>query len=183
MRDIQAEILDFWFVQTQPAQWFQKNEDFDDLIRKQFEQAYDLACQGILENWRDSPEGCLAYILLLDQFPRNMFRGSAKAFATDKKALDVARHAVNKSFDDVFSAVQKRFIYLPFEHSEHIEDQKISVDLFSQIKAEDPLGYDYAIKHLEVIEKFGRFPGRNKALGRQNTPEEEAFLADPDNHF
>ena len=183
MRDLQKEILGFWFEQTKPNQWFQVNEDFDELVRKQFEGAYDLGRQGILDGWRETPEGCLAYIILFDQFPRNMFRGTAKAFATDAKALACAEHALKKHFDKGLPVIQRRFVYLPFEHSEDMADQNKAVDLFKSIKDDDPLGYDYAIKHKEVIEKFGRFPGRNKALGRENTKEEEFFLADPNNLF
>ncbi|HCK32596.1 MAG: hypothetical protein CMH32_04340 [Micavibrio sp.] len=183
MRDLQKEILGFWFEQTKPNQWFQVNEDFDELVRKQFEGAYDLGRQGILDGWWETPEGCLAYIILFDQFPRNMFRGTAKAFATDAKALACAEHALKKHFDKGLPVIQRRFVYLPFEHSEDMADQNKAVDLFKSIKDDDPLGYDYAIKHKEVIEKFGRFPGRNKALGRENTKEEEFFLADPNNLF
>lgn len=183
MRDLQKEILFFWFEQTTPAQWFQKNPDFDKLIRRQFDSAYDLARAGILEGWKDTPEGCLAYIILLDQFPRNMFRGLPKAFETDAKALEVARHALHKHFDQTLSINQKRFMYLPFEHSENLEDQEQSVLLFSKLRQEDPLGYDYAVRHKEVIQKFGRFPQRNEALGRASTKEELRFLSDPANLF
>jgi uncharacterized protein (DUF924 family) len=112
-----------------------------------------------------------------------MFRGKAKAFATDAKALACAEHALKKHFDKGLPVIQRRFVYLPFEHSEDMADQNKAVDLFKSIKDDDPLGYDYAIKHKEVIEKFGRFPGRNKALGRENTKEEEVFLSDPNNLF
>ena len=183
MRDLQHEILTFWFEETKPVQWFQKNDDFDELIRSQFDTAYTLARQGILEGWKETPLGCLAYILLLDQFPRNMFRDTAKAFETDPQALEIAKHALDKHFDKTLSPIQKRFIYLPFEHSEDLKDQETSVKLFEKTKKDDPVGYDYAIRHLKIIERFGRFPHRNEILGRKSTPEELTFLKDPDNSF
>ena len=183
MRDLQKEILFFWFEQSSPAQWFQINEDFDALVLKQFESAYDLARQGILENWKETPEGCLAYIILLDQFPRNMFRGTAKAFDTDLKALEIAKYAVEKYYDKTLSATQRRFIYLPFEHSEEQGEQERSVALFQTTKDDDPLGYDYALRHKEIIDRFGRYPHRNAMLGRESTGEELEWLKDPNNGF
>jgi uncharacterized protein (DUF924 family) len=183
MRDLQQEILKFWFEETKPVQWFQKNDDFDELIKSQFDTAYTLARQGILEGWKETPLGCLAYILLLDQFPRNMFRGTAQAFETDAHALEIAKHAIEKHFDQALLPIQKRFIYLPFEHSEAIEDQEESVSLFEKTKKDDPLGYDYAVRHLKVIERFGRFPHRNALLGRKNTTDETEFLKKPENSF
>ena len=176
MRDIQAEILDFWFVQSSPAQWFQKNADFDAIVKNQFEPAYNLAVQGMFDHWRDTPDGCLAYILLLDQFPRNMFRGAPEAFATDRRALDMAQSALEKSFDKLLPLEQRRFIYLPFEHDETMESQEKSVRLFEKMKSSDPIAYDYAVRHKEVIEQFGRFPHRNAALNRQNTAQENEYL-------
>src|SRR5690606_35231277 len=117
--------------------------------------------------------------VVLDQFPRNMFRGSAKSFATDGKALLIAKQTVSKGFDLLVPPEKRRFIYLPYEHSEAMNDQKKSVELFARLKAEDPIGYEYALRHHEVIEKFGRFPHRNAVLGRESTPEEEEYLAQP----
>ena len=179
MRDLQKEIITFWFEQTKPAQWFQINPAFDELVRQQFESAYDLARRGMLSGWRESPEGCLAFIILLDQFSRNMFRSTAKAFESDAEALDTARYAISKHFDKSIPAVKRSFIYLPFEHSEDMEDQSKSVDLFASLKEDNPLGYDYACSHKRVIEKFGRFPARNQALGRVSTAEEVEYLSDP----
>ncbi len=176
MRDLQKEILDFWFEKSTPAQWFQVNEDFDTLIKQQFSSAYDLARQDILEGWIDSPEGCLAYVILLDQFPRNMFRGTAQAFETDRKAMEATKYAISKHFDRVFPAIKKRFLYLPLEHSENIDDQELCMSLFKQIKAEDPLGFEYAQRHYDVIKEFGRFPHRNAVLGRETTKEEQDWL-------
>lgn len=183
MRNTRKEIIHFWFEESQPQQWFQKNDSYDREIKERFSVAYDMAREGLCDHWTVEAEGSLAFCILLDQFPRNMFRGSPKAFETDAMALDVAKAAIEKGFDKVLPVIKRRFLYLPFEHSESIEDQKRCVALFEQIKEEDPLAYDYAVRHLEVIEKYGRFPHRNKILGRQNTPEEEEYLADPDAGF
>lgn len=183
MRDIKQEILHFWFEETQPAQWFQKNPDFDQLIRERFLANYRLAADGVCDLWRDDSDGCLALCIILDQFPRNMFRGQPEAFATDPKALLVARHAIARGFDQTQPPVRRRFLYLPFEHSESAMDQERSVALFQSMQADDPLGYDYALRHQAVIDQYGRFPHRNAILGRQNTPEEHEYLAQPDSGF
>lgn len=177
MIDVQKDVLNFWFEQTLPAQWFQVNPEFDANIRERYEEAYEKASMGIFDDWRTSSDGCLALCLLLDQFPRNMYRGTTKAFGTDSKALVVAKFALAKGFDQVLPPVKRRFLYLPYEHSEQLNDQRKSVELFEKMKKDDPLGYDYAVRHLKVIEQFGRFPHRNKILGRMNTPEEEEYLA------
>jgi uncharacterized protein (DUF924 family) len=179
MRDFQKEILDFWFVETAPAQWFQKSDAFDQQIIERFESVYDKAVQGEFDAWQESAEGVLALCILLDQMPRNMFRDTPKAFATDAKILKIAKQAVVNGLDQELPVQQRRFIYLPFEHSENIDDQRRCVELFDVIKSDDALGYEYALKHLEVIKKYGRFPHRNKILGRTNTPEEDAYLAQP----
>ena len=183
MKDTLSNIIDFWFVETQPKQWFQKNSDFDDLITSRFEPDYDLAVKGIYDEWTRSAEGSLALCVLLDQFPRNMFRDTPKAFATDFKALAVAKNAIAYSFDEILPAMQARFLYLPFEHSENLKDQETSMALFDKIKDDDPLGYDYAQRHYDVIKKFGRFPHRNQILERASTAEELAYLAKPDSGF
>jgi uncharacterized protein (DUF924 family) len=183
MRDTKREILKFWFEDTEPSLWFQKNAAFDWEIKERFLTSYNMARQGFCEDWQKSADGCLALCILLDQFPRNMFRGQAQAFDTDEQALQVAHHAVARGFDQVLEPVQRRFIYLPYEHSEDLADQEKSCALFAKMKDEDPLGYDYAVKHLEVIKRFGRFPGRNKALKRDSTAEEEEYLASNDNGF
>lgn len=183
MRDTKAEILKFWFEETQPAQWFQSSADFDEDIRTRFLSDYDMALNGIYDAWLNDAQGALALIIMLDQFPRNMFRGTARMYEADAKALDCARQAVAKGFDQLLTPQQRGFVYLPFEHSEDLTDQHTSVALFESMKDDQPVMYDYAIKHLEVIEEFGRFPHRNKLLGRVNTKAEEAYLARPDSGF
>lgn len=179
MKDSQEDILDFWFKDTSPQQWFQVNPDFDQQIRERFHAKYEKAKDGILDDWRKNAEGCLALCILLDQFPRNMFRGTKEAFATDAKALVVAKFAVSKGFDQVLTPEKRRFIYLPYEHSENLNDQRKCVELFEKMVKDDPLGYEYAQKHLKVIELYGRFPHRNKILGRDNSAEEQEYLAQP----
>lgn len=176
MRDSRHEILHFWFNETEPPLWFQTNPAFDKQVYDRFYVAYTMARDGLCDPWKNNAEGCLALCLLLDQFPRNMFRGRKEAFATDSRALVTAKYAVAKGFDQVLPALKRRFIYLPYEHSENLNDQKKSVELFGRMKKADPLGYEYAVRHLKIIEQFGRFPFRNEVLGRENTPEENEHL-------
>ena len=183
MRDTKEEILHFWFVESKPSQWFQKNDTYDNQIRDRFMVTYNMARDGLCDGWNTEADGCLALCLVLDQFPRNMFRGQPESFATDAKALLVAKYAIAKGLDQLLPAERRRFVYLPFEHSENLTDQKRCVALFETIKDKDPLGLDYALRHRAVIEKFGRFPHRNAILGRENTPEEEEYLAQPDAGF
>jgi uncharacterized protein (DUF924 family) len=186
------EILDFWFGSPddpsygKPRQiWFSKKPDFDEELQSRFIKDYQKAAAGYLDEWIDLPETCLALILLLDQFPRNMFRGTPQAFATDWEALSAAHHAVAQGYDRKLMAVQRWFIYCPFEHSENLEHQVRSVKLFQQL-SDDPESAGaiaYAIRHLEVIERFGRFPHRNEILGRVSTLEEKDFLRKPGSSF
>lgn len=176
MKDTKQQILSFWFEETTPSQWFQKSDEFDREISDRFLTDYNLGKEGVYEGWKEEPKGCLALCILLDQFPRNMFRDTPQAFQTDHKSLLIAKHAVSKGYDKLLSAKKRRFIYLPYEHSENLNDQKTCVELFEDIKDEDPQGYDYAVRHLKVIEEFGRFPHRNKILGRDSTEEEQEYL-------
>ena len=183
MRDAKSDILHFWFEETKPAQWFQKNPDFDNEIIARFEPDYLLAVEGIYDAWLDNDKACLAYIILLDQFPRNMYRDTPRMFATDHMALKAAKHAVAKHYDKVMSLHEKVFLYLPYEHSEDMADQETSLKLFAPTKDDDPTFYNYARRHYDVIKKFGRFPHRNAILERQNTKLEEEYLAKPDSGF
>jgi uncharacterized protein (DUF924 family) len=187
-----GEILDFWFGREGEEgygefreAWFTKDPEFDREVRDRFEGAYEEAAAGRLEHWKDEARSCLALIILLDQFTRNMFRGDPKTYATDDKALEAARHAVEHAYDRELTPYGRLFMYLPFEHSEDLEDQRFSVELFrglaAEMGSEDLL--DYAVRHLEIIERFGRFPHRNEILGRATTPEEAEFLRGPDSSF
>lgn len=176
MKDSKQSIIDFWFEETQPQQWFQINPEFDEAIREKFADTYELAAEGGLSEWRIDAPGCLALCLLLDQFPRNLFRGQAQAFKTDKDALLISKHAIHRGFDQILVPMKRRFLYLPFMHSENLTNQKRSVELFATMQVDDPMGYEHALRHYREIENFGRFPYRNKALGRDNTPEEDEYL-------
>lgn len=169
------DILAFW-RQAGPEKWFAKDEDFDAEIRRLFLPAYEKAARGELHDWEATPEGAFALILLLDQFPRNLFRGSAQAFATDAMALAVAEKAVERGFDREFANPERRFIYIPFMHSEELEHQERCIALTRA--AQDEEGVKYAVIHRDVIRDFGRFPHRNPVLGRSTTPEESEFLAE-----
>ncbi|MBW4616156.1 MAG: DUF924 domain-containing protein [Desmonostoc vinosum HA7617-LM4] len=185
-------ILEFWFGQpdepgySKPRQfWFNPQPNFDEELRTRFLQDYQKAASGYLDEWIDLPETCLALILLLDQFPRNMFRGTPEAFATDWEALSAAQHAVKKGYDQELLPVQRWFVYLPFEHSENLDHQRQSVKLFQQLN-DDPDSADaieYAFRHMEIIERFKRFPHRNSILGRVSTLEEKEFLKQSDSSF
>lgn len=178
MKDFQAEILSFWFDETAPQLWFQVSDEFDQMVRARFASAYDLARLGGCDYWQSDPDGCLALCLLYDQFPRNMYRGTARAYESDKQAIVVAKLAISKGFDQVLLPVRRRFVYLPFQHSENLGDQKKSVALFEKIRHDDPVSYEYAQRHFKTIEKFGRFPHRNAYLHRESTSDEIAFLAE-----
>ena len=179
------EILDFWFGKPDEADygkprkvWFIKNPEFDKEVRSRFLYDYQQAAAGQLDDWKESPLTCLALIILLDQFPRNIFRGQPQAFATDPQALAYAKYAVKRGFYKKLLPIQREFVYLPFEHSENLAAQHQCIELFSTLKdhPECASGVDYAHRHLKVIERFGRFPHRNEILGRETTPEEAEFL-------
>lgn len=181
------EILQFWFgeILKPRKEWFIKNPDFDEAIRSRFLTTYEQAATEPFDCWLDSPESGLALVIVLDQFPRNLFRGQPKAFATDSKALSVAQIAIEKGFDRQLPGVQRFFFYLPFEHSENLAHQNQAVQLFEQFQDDPDLQdtYDYALRHRAVIERFGRFPHRNTILGRASTPEEIEFLKQPGSSF
>ena len=186
------EILEFWFGKPDELDygkprkfWFIKNPEFDQQVRSRFLKDYQQAAAGELDDWKTSPQGCLALIILLDQFPRNMFRGQPQAFATDPQALAYAQHAVAQGFDKQLLPIQRQFIYLPFEHSENLADQHQCIELFSMLKDHPECSscVDYAHRHHKVIERFGRFPHRNEILGRETTLEEAEFLKQPGSSF
>ena len=172
-----AEVLDFWF-QRERKDWFAKDERFDAEIRSRFLPLYERAAAGGLADWLQGPRSCLALVIVLDQFPRNMFRGSARAFAADPLAREAARTIVDRGWDRALSPDERTFAYLPFEHSESIEDQERSLKLF-----EGGENFEWARKHYDIVQRFGRFPHRNAALGRASTPEEIEFLRQSGSSF
>jgi uncharacterized protein (DUF924 family) len=174
---VPADITGFW-TSAGPAKWFAKSDAFDDAIRLRFEPVHHAAARGEYAAWEASAEGALALILLLDQVPRNLYRGSAHAFATDPLARRVARQAVESGKDKAAPALLRSFLYMPFMHAEDLADQDLAVALFEAYDVEtgDLNQLKYAVEHRDVIRRFGRFPHRNAAMGRIDTAEERAFL-------
>lgn len=187
------EVLAFWFGTPDAADygqaraaWFRKDDAFDTQIRARFLTEVEAAIAGQRADWATSPQGALALFILLDQFPRNLFRNTARAFAGDTAALALAGRVVGEGWDRTLLPVQRVFAYLPFEHSEALADQERSVALFAALAEAHPetASYlDYAQRHREVIVRFGRFPHRNGVLGRSSSPAEADYLAQPGSGF
>lgn len=171
------EVISFW-REAGPEKWFSKDDSFDQACRDRFMPTYEAAARGDLNEWELTPDGALAVILLLDQFPRNMFRGQRETYKTDPVALMAADRAIERGFDHEVDPLFRRFFYLPFMHSESLGDQERSVALNEALGAEDSV--KYAHHHHDIVARFGRFPHRNAILGRETTPEEEAFLKESD---
>ncbi len=167
-----ADIIAFW-REVGPKRWFEKHEDIDAEIRRRFLTRHEQAAAGELASWEQNAEGALALLILLDQFPRNMFRGDKRAFATDGLALSIASRGILNGFDSTFSDM-RTFFYLPFMHSEDMADQEKAIAFYRAYDNDD--GVKWAELHADIIRRFGRFPHRNAALGRATTPEEQAFL-------
>ncbi|HET7365112.1 MAG TPA: DUF924 family protein [Burkholderiales bacterium] len=182
------EVLSFWFGEgadygKRHKRWFRKDAAFDAEIARRFAGLHEELAGN--RRWFDSPPACLARILVLDQFPRNMFRGTARAFASDALALETARHALDKAYDRGLLPVERLFMYLPFEHSERLEDQERACELCAPLAAfrETDDALRYASAHRDIIRRYGRFPHRNAILGRSSTPEELEFLSQPGSSF
>jgi uncharacterized protein (DUF924 family) len=185
-------LLDFWFGDPASPEgerprevWFTVDPAFDAALRARFLDDQRRAAAGDYDAWRAAPDSCLALILLLDQLPRNLHRGSPAAYACDAKARAMARHALERGFDRSQSPARRCFLYLPFEHSEDLADQALGLALFEALAGDldDPKALAAARRHHEIIARFGRFPHRNKVLGRLSTAEEEAFLKEPNSSF
>ena len=185
-------VLDFWFLpENDPAhgksrpEWFRKDPAFDAVIQQRFGETMARALAGELVEWDDDPRGALARIILLDQFTRNAFRDTPRAFAGDTRALAAAREIVDSGRDRTRAPVERLFVYMPFEHAEDLAMQERAVALFLAVAAEPELGdnLDYAVRHRDIIARFGRFPHRNRILGRESTPEEIEFLKTPGSSF
>jgi len=199
MKSIES-IIDYWFgehpdddavIREKSDLWWKKNPEVDKEIRRRFETLLESELKGELASWANSPRGRLARMLLLDQFPRNMYRGSARAFACDERARQLARETLDQSVDRKLRPVERVFLYLPFEHSENAPDQATGVRLFATLLEEIPETLkppfrnflEFAQKHKAIIDRFGRFPHRNALLGRDSTPEELEFLKGPGSSF
>lgn len=185
-----AAVLEFWFgappAREARSEWFRKDPAFDALIRERFGTLIERALRGELACWAGrGPQATLALVIVLDQFTRNAFRDTPKMFAGDAAALTVARRIVAEGWDTGYDPLRRWFCYLPFEHSESLDDQRESLRLFARLR-DDPLAggaWTWAVRHHEVIERFGRYPHRNAILGRASTPAEEAFLREPGSRF
>lgn len=192
------DVLVFWFGDddadplTNAPTWFKKDAAFDAEVHRRFGDALEAAVLGEHEDWKDTPRGRLAYIILLDQFSRNVYRDTPRAFAQDPISLGACREGIAAGDDDGLSIVERWFFYMPLMHAEDRDAQQESVDRFAALAEEaegTPLAdaladaYDYAVAHQDIIERFGRYPHRNSILGRASTPEEEAFLEEPGSSF
>ncbi|MGZ6040248.1 MAG: DUF924 family protein [Phenylobacterium sp.] len=167
------DIVGFW-LGAGPDKWFKKVIAFDEAIRLKFESTHHKAARSEYDAWADTADGALALLILLDQFPRNLYRNSAHSFATDPKARSIARAAVERGFDRQVDPRLRNFFYLPFEHSEDLADQDYGLALVAEAGIEDDV--KWASLHRDIIARFGRFPHRNHALGRVTTPDEQEFL-------
>ena len=166
------EVVQFW-IDAGSVSWFRKDAAFDDRFRERFAAAHNAAARGELDDWLTDGEGALALLILLDQYPRNSFRGTARMFRTDEKALSVAKHAIASGFDVTAEPTLRLFFYTPFIHSERIEDQDRALELYAQLGTDTAR---HAHIHRDIIARFGRFPHRNPLLGRETTEEEQRFL-------
>ncbi|WP_295807100.1 DUF924 family protein [uncultured Nitratireductor sp.] len=170
------EVLDFWFETLTPKDWFTVSEETDTAIRERFSTLHEQLMEDLPESVFADPKAALAAIIVLDQFPRNIHRRQRGAFASDELAMRVASHAVEKGFDEGMSEPERQFLYMPFMHSEVLADQERAVMLFKSLGQEEAL--KYAIEHRDIVARFGRFPHRNRVLGRESGPEELAFLGE-----
>ncbi|MAK90614.1 MAG: hypothetical protein CMI13_05180 [Oleibacter sp.] len=179
--DSAQDVLDFWFSELKPKQWWVKDTQLDQQIATRFGHVHQQAHNGALKHWRTTPSGRLAEIIVLDQFSRNIFREKPQAFACDEMALLLAREAVEKGADQPLPVQQRAFMYMPFMHSESLDAHKQALTLFAQPGLEANLASEH--KHLAILQRFGRYPHRNKILGRESTAEETEFLTQPGSSF
>lgn len=171
-------ILDFWFSEPASKRWFKSNSEFDEQIRNKFNPIWELASDNKLDHWQKIPESALALIIILDQFPLNMFRGTAKSYSTEKKAINITHFAISNKYDSKLTYIQLPFLYMPLMHSENFDDQTLSVSMFEKAGLESNLRF--AKHHRTIIQQFGRFPHRNEILNRVSTKEELEYLASPE---
>ena len=176
-----ADVVSFWFVETTPEFWFKKNDDFDAAIQDRFGKAVTGALAGRHDHWANDTDGCLALIVMLDQFTRNIFRHSARAFSGDEMALAISLRCVERKYLDADKPSYCQFMLMPMMHSEDIGIQDMSLPLFERYTSK--LTHDYAVKHRDIIACFGRFPHRNAMLGRPSSRDEEQFLTQPESSF
>jgi uncharacterized protein (DUF924 family) len=189
MKSLAPEVLKFWFGEGEDygkvhKRWFEKDPAFDRVVTNRFQKFHEEMLEGN-HQWLDHPRDCLARIIVLDQFPRHIYRSTARAFSSDGLALEAAKHLVTKGWDRDLLPVERMFAYLPYEHSEAIKDQDRACELCEPLKAfpETVEAHRYALAHRDIIRRFGRFPHRNALLGRASTAEEIKFLQEPGSSF
>lgn len=175
------EVIKFWFEELTPADWWKKSDELDQTIKDRFEAIHTQGMKGELSHWRGTAVGRLAEILVLDQFSRNIYRNDARAFASDGMALILAQECVRHGFDKDLAMAKRKFIYMPFMHSESLEVHNEAIELFSVEGMEDNLKFERA--HRDIIVRFGRYPHRNEIMGRESTEEEIEFLKGPNSSF
>lgn len=175
------DILDFWFSPETQPNWFAKSDQFDQSLKEKFGNILEQASRAELWSWRKNADGRLAEILVLDQFSRNIFRDTPRAFAQDSLALALAQEAISQDLDKQLSPEQRSFLYMPFMHSESKLIHEFALKLFQRLG--NPENLEYEIKHKIIIDRFGRYPHRNQILGRESTEEELSFLTQPDSSF
>ncbi|WP_455196917.1 DUF924 family protein [Kaarinaea lacus] len=178
MQTTPADILDFWFSEKVKPLWFNSTPDFDAQLKERYADIYRAALNGQLSKWQQTADGCVALVVILDQFPLNMYRGLPESFAGEALARDITRKAVSKGFDKQIPDEQKAFLYMPLMHSENIVDQDLSVQLFEAAGLTENLRF--ANHHRDIVQRFGRFPHRNKILGRTSTQAELDYLTSKD---
>lgn len=175
------QVLDFWFKEIEPKQWFVKDLEFDELLKQKFATVHKQAVLGELYEWRDSAKGRLAEVIILDQFSRNVYRDTPQSFAFDAQALTLAQEAIRQGYDKELTPLERSFLYMPFMHSESLKVHEVAVELFKANGIEN--NYEFELKHKVIIERFGRYPHRNDILGRTSTKEEIEFLKQPGSGF
>ena len=187
MNQYASEILDFWFKKSQPKQWFEKNNEYDNSIKEKFLNYHNFAVRGDFESWKNKPYESLSFIILIDQFSRNIFRDNVKSYKYDYMSLEVSKNGIKSQFLQEFNNLNEKFFYiLPLIHSEDIHDQNQGVKLANEelkIHSDFSTIIKFFDRHKEIIEKFNRFPHRNKILNRKSTVEEIAFLKTPFSSF
>jgi uncharacterized protein (DUF924 family) len=176
-----SDIIHFWFTELEPTNWFVQNDQIDQTIRERFSEIHDQATKQELRSWRGSALGSLAEIIVLDQFSRNMFRDSDRAYEFDSQAIQLTYLALDKKFDSELTTQQRAFLYMPLMHSEELIDHDLAVKLFNQTGLEN--NYQYELQHRDIIQRFGRYPHRNQVLNRESTSEETAFLTQANSSF
>ncbi|AEF44652.1 protein of unknown function DUF924 [Serratia sp. AS12] len=175
------QVIDFWFEEIDPVMWFKKDDDFDNRLQVRFGELWHAAAAGELAHWRETIEGRLAEVIVLDQFSRNLYRGTPRAFSSDCMALVLAQEAIRSGQCEQLSREQRGFLYLPFMHSESAVIHQQALALYTELNNGDQL--EFELRHKAIIDRFGRYPHRNAILGRISTPEEEAFLLLPGSGF